>query len=499
MAASVPISEAADVGTVTCDNVTLTIMDDEISINTSEPTDIQAHIHNYNTMAVTVSLSETSDSKVNVRTDESTIMVAAGSTADVVCHVSTDKNTNVGEYDTGIVLSVMDGINPVSSAVLNIKVDVTSHYASADAENRFMGIFENNLPSPFNEIWFTALATLLIWIALSLAVGYVLYDVLKLLFKGLKNDDSQFSKNTLYWLSLCVLIQGLINTLAVMGVDSHTMEEINKWASVVYVPLVAMIVWNIYKTVIYNALWKSEQKNLAGVDTSLVPLFNLIGELVIIVTSITVVLSIFNVDIAAIIAAAGIAGLGISLGAKPMINQFISGLVLMIVRPFRKGDIVKIGSSDAMIVDNISILQTEFRGDGTKDHIYYSNTKVADSKITNITCKSRICKKTVTVQVPFDVNVDDVMGMMIEAAEENEKVVKDGSVPKPVVHFQEYSDRSMIKMRLEFYVWDYDAGGSTSGLIRTSILKKFFENGISVPMEAYEFTIVDFKGDVNES
>ena len=69
------------------------------------------------------------------------------------------------------------------------------------------------------------------------------------------------------------------------------------------------------------------------------------------------ILATLGFNLYAIITGAGIAGLAVSLGAQSMLQQFFSGVTLLITRPFKPGDMIRLGTDAAMLRVRTAIRQ----------------------------------------------------------------------------------------------------------------------------------------------
>ena len=226
-----------------------------------------------------------------------------------------------------------------------------------------------------------------------------------------------------------------------------------------------------------------------GLDTSLEPLFLSLGKIIITLICLALVLSTFNLDIGTIVASVGLAGLGLSFGIKPAINELFSGLIVLTTRPFSVGDFVAVGNNDVIQVSDIGILRTRFNTNYTMDTITMPNSSIASSKIRNLTHRTVKYRTTVTARIPFDTNITRVKKIMKDVAANHPNVVTDGSTPKPITVFSRCVDGSAVIVTLSFYVKDYNENFGTCCSIRESILSRFEENGITIPYERTEISI----------
>jgi len=78
------------------------------------------------------------------------------------------------------------------------------------------------------------------------------------------------------------------------------------------------------------------------------------------------------------------------LGAQNSLNQFFSGMTLLITRPFREGDLVKMKEHTAILrIKRIGLMNTTFHSWENEEVIVMPNSVVASSVITNMSSKNR--------------------------------------------------------------------------------------------------------------
>ena len=95
------------------------------------------------------------------------------------------------------------------------------------------------------------------------------------------------------------------------------------------------------------------------------------------------VLSIFDIDLTALLGAAGIAGLTIGVASKNSVGNIISGIFLISEKSFQVGDVVKIKDKTG-IVYSIDLLSIKLR---TFDNLYVRipNENIINSDVTTVT------------------------------------------------------------------------------------------------------------------
>lgn len=100
------------------------------------------------------------------------------------------------------------------------------------------------------------------------------------------------------------------------------------------------------------------------------------GNIVIYVVILLMALSLFGVNIAPILAGAGVIGLAIGFGAQSLVKDFVSGLFILVENQYGIGDKVKIGSFEGRVI-RITMRSTALRDDEGKT-FYISNGLIKD-------------------------------------------------------------------------------------------------------------------------
>ena len=102
------------------------------------------------------------------------------------------------------------------------------------------------------------------------------------------------------------------------------------------------------------------------------------------VIAVLVVLSRFGINTSGIIAALGVSSLAIALAAQDTISNIISGFLIMVDRPYRLDDTIKLPSGEKVKVLDIGLRRSKFSAeDGAI--IIVPNLELSKSKITNYT------------------------------------------------------------------------------------------------------------------
>ena len=159
----------------------------------------------------------------------------------------------------------------------------------------------------------------------------------------------------------------------------------------------------------------------------------------IIVLTIFIVLDIIHIPLASFAFLGGCLAVGIGFGIKNLINNLLSGFVLMGERPIKIGDVVEIEGTTG-IVEEIGLRCTKIRT-GENLHIIFPNSKLMDEKLVNWSYHNRKILGRVDVGIAYGSDVEKASALMLEAAGKTEAVLPD---PKPFVQFNDFGDSSLV-------------------------------------------------------
>ncbi|OQY51181.1 MAG: hypothetical protein B6240_00230 [Desulfobacteraceae bacterium 4572_87] len=184
-------------------------------------------------------------------------------------------------------------------------------------------------------------------------------------------------------------------------------------------------------------------------------------------------LHIIGVKLSSIIVLAGGLSVGIGFGLQHIINNFVSGLILLFGRSVRPGDVIE---HDLVmgVVEKVTIRNTLVR---TRDDttMLIPNSNLVSMPFVNMSRNNRAVRLIVAVGAAYDSDPDLVKRLMMAAAQERAGVLKH---PAPRVRFEGFQDSS-LDFRIKFWV-DFDGSKRIASDLRFAILKKFREHSVEI-------------------
>lgn len=202
------------------------------------------------------------------------------------------------------------------------------------------------------------------------------------------------------------------------------------------------------------------------------------------------VLRSLGMQLSSLAMVAGGLSVGIGFGMQTIVNNFLSGLILIFGRNLQVGDMVDVGGVIGR-VRKISVRATMVE---TPDNamIYVPNAEFMSQKLINWTSFSRSVRKKVDVGVAYGSDTELVTKLLIDIAKQHDNVLK---YPAPNVIFTDFA-ASTLNFTLRFWVTDYDVGVRTSSDIRMSINKIFAENDIEIAFPQLDVHLKDAPKDI---
>lgn len=197
------------------------------------------------------------------------------------------------------------------------------------------------------------------------------------------------------------------------------------------------------------------------------------------------VLRALGMELSNLAMVAGGLSVGIGFGMQTIVNNFLSGLILIFSRTLQAGDVVEVGGTTGR-VRKISVRATMVE---TFDNalIYVPNSEFVASRLINWTRNSRTVRREITVGVAYGSDTALVMKLLLAIANSHENVLK---YPTPTVTFNDFG-ASTLDFVLRFWVKDYDVGVSTSSDMRLEIEKQFRQHRIEVAFPQLDVHIKD--------
>ena len=211
-------------------------------------------------------------------------------------------------------------------------------------------------------------------------------------------------------------------------------------------------------------------------DTGVVLLLSRVFYYGILIFGIITALSTTGMDVSALVAGLGLTGFALGFALKDVLSNLLSGIMLLIYRPFSIGDQIEMGTYEGTIIA-IRMRDTVVRGfDGRL--IIIPNTKLITEVVINNNAVGKLMRESVEIPLAGGANIDRAKELFARVMEER-PALKGHS--EPLVTAEKSSDNVM---RLAGYFW-YDPRRVDAAAIKDeltqALTRAFNEAGISAP------------------
>ncbi|MGX5668494.1 mechanosensitive ion channel domain-containing protein [Rhizobium daejeonense] len=186
-------------------------------------------------------------------------------------------------------------------------------------------------------------------------------------------------------------------------------------------------------------------------------------------------ISAAGIDLSSLALVAGALSLGIGFGLQNIVSNFVSGLILLVERPFKVGDWVATGTTEGF-VRRISVRATEIET-FQRQSIIVPNSELINSPVGNWTHRNKLGRIEIPVGVSYDNDPRRVMELLLEIANAHPGVLRN---PEPVVMFNGFG-ASSLDFELRGFVADVLGGLPVKNDLRVTIFERFKVEGIQIP------------------
>ena len=487
------VAETSDASSATTVNgLTLSTFDDHISVAAGGSTTVNIMMTNNSTDYISASVKVSSGNGYSCSVDSSEYMISKGSASKCIVTVDTGRFTEHGDYVVKISVNVFNySTGTAEETVMNINLTIEPTYDDGSEYNKIFGIF-GPLPEPFNTPLVSSLITFAIWGIIAGLAYVALSSIWARVFKDSDDDRKDITRTTGWMIIIAIILVGVRKSLVVYGAHDAAIGIFQDIPNLIFVILGTIFVWSVYKNLVSTLFHRAEERgNLTTVDATLIPLFHMIGKVIIAICSVSALLSVLGMDLIAILTGAGLIGVAMSLGAQGILTEFFGGVTTLITRPFKVGDMVQIGTEKEIYeVRRIGFLNCEFKKWNSLERYILPNSVVSTSAITNVTGRTEIYRIFLYFDVDYDAPIEKTKDIILKGAYANKDVVTDNDDYKPFVRLDSF-DYSYMTFRLAVYIKNFRDKTRLTGELNESIYAELVREGIDCPFEIYDVYVKD--------
>lgn len=213
--------------------------------------------------------------------------------------------------------------------------------------------------------------------------------------------------------------------------------------------------------------------NIKKLDPQYRHLLRRVATYTIVLITLASVLRQLGVDLSVLLGAAGLLTVALGFAAQTSMSNLISGLFLMVERPFVIDDVIRVGDTTGMVT-SIDLLSTKLR---TFDNLLVRipNESMLKSNVTNVT-HFPIRRFDAQIGVAYKEDMTLVKNLLLEVANRNPLCLEE---PEPLIIFQGFGDSAL---QFQFSVWaTREKFLDLRNSIQEEIKRTFDANDIEIP------------------
>lgn len=268
------------------------------------------------------------------------------------------------------------------------------------------------------------------------------------------------------------------------------------WLQILYSIVFVIVAWYVSRLLAYLIVRKLLSKTKISPDSKVIIHKIIFFSMIVLV--VLSVLSYLGIPLATFAFISGAVAIGFGFGAKNIIENFLSGWILMSERPIRIGDIIEMDGFLGTVI-MIGNRSTQIRrNDGA--HIIVPNSQVLESKLVNWTLNDPYIRTSVRVGVAYGSDVVKIKQLLFQVLNSHELIQQ---VPEPVIVFEDFADSALV---FDSFFWVSVQTGKELRLVRSEVrflIEKIFNEHdvvISFPQRDVHLNFIDPKqlGELNQ-
>lgn len=326
-------------------------------------------------------------------------------------------------------------------------------------------------------------------ILLSLAIllgSYLAARLLSFLFAQVLTRAARRTASSLDDRLIGALKRPLTYSLFLVGVWAavHRLPVARRWIDrsdgVLFVLAALLVTLGVARAYGIFLSWyttESRHPTAEGLAKEFGPLFGKVGKVFIAVVGVITILQHFGVNVASLVVSLGVGSLAVGLAAQDTLANMFAGFTLMLDRPFKVGDRVRLATGEVGDVQAIGIRATHIR---TLDEtiLVVPNSALVKERLTNLTWPDRHLTVRLELSVPHDSDFSLVRKILTDSALASPHV--DLSRP-PVALVARFGEFAVVWL-LVFWARDYTEEGLARSEVHEEIHRRLGEAGIEFPV-----------------
>ena len=280
---------------------------------------------------------------------------------------------------------------------------------------------------------------------------------------------------------LSAVMWALWRLFSIWSLDILAQWVVAAWIGLLFIPI-SRFVGEMLTTIETQFV----QRNSTAIDDTALPLLNTVVRFLILALGIILALDHIGLNIAPLLAGAGVMGLALSLAAKDTLSNLIAGVLLIIDRPFQVGDRIELWMAPSETgtwgdVIEIGLRATKIRNPDNLV-VVVPNNEIMRRDIINYTMSGSDIRLRIPFGIAYESDIEKAKDLLISTAREVNGVKLD---PLPIVIVRGCGP-SEVKLQLRVWIEDARARRRIADEITEQAILMFSKSDVEIPYPKQE-------------
>ncbi len=248
------------------------------------------------------------------------------------------------------------------------------------------------------------------------------------------------------------------------------------WGIKIALALAIFIIGKFFAKLIARLIQKAMERG--GTDTMLVKFLGNIAYVILLVAVVLAAVDSLGINVTSLLAILGAAGLAIALALKDSLSNFASGVMIIILHPFKTGDYITAGGTSGT-VDEIGLFATTMHT-GDNQRIIVPNSAILSGTIVN-TSALPTRRVELVFCIGYEANIGQARDIIMAILKADERVLED---PAPSVVVAELAESS-VNLNVRPWAKSEDRWALYTDLLE-QIKLALDEAGINIPYPQHD-------------
>ena len=314
-----------------------------------------------------------------------------------------------------------------------------------------------------------------VWLLLATAQLALAWLAIRLVTSAIRDPLLVSLVSLLAW---CVAVLGIVGQLQTVSAALDSVAIVLgdlRLSPLLVIKLVVLLALALWASKLLSQFLESRISRSGDLTPSMQVLLIKLTHVVLMVVAVVLVLSAVGINLSALAIFSGAVGVGVGLGLQKIVSNFISGIILLVDKSVKPGDLVSVGDSTG----RISAMNTRYisiaAGDGRA--ILIPNEDLVTQKVVNWTYSETNALVKVKFGAPYDADPRHVCQLAVSVATAVGQISK--SKP-PVCLLTEFGDNGML-FALSFWIADPSGMDATRSEVMAALWEVFRRENIRMP------------------